>query len=308
MIIDAQVHVWYSDRPSRPWDPSYRVAYRDNQSFLQHAGQTNSPEMARAEMAAAGVDAALLTSLGIYGWDIEHELRAAEADPGAFQVVGVVDHLSSDVKAHIAASARRGLRGVRLLELRDPARIARREFDRVLEACSDLGLIVVLPMTYPPNHALRDLFRRFGDVFFLFNHLATGYAPPILGFRPPDPFEHLGTILELAQIKNVGLKLTGAPALSSEPYPFRDIWKPVVEIVRTYGADRIAWGSDYTRTAGLHSYWESVHYLGAIPELAEEERQLLYAGTVIRRTGWRPVRVRILDAAESAAAVEDSAP
>jgi L-fuconolactonase len=290
MIIDAQVHVWYSDRPSRPWDKSYRVAYRDKRSFLQHAGQTNSPEMAKAEMAAVGVDAAFLTSLGVYGWDIEHELQAAEADPGVFQVVGVVDAAAPDVKAHVAASAERGLRGVRLLELRDPARVARGEFDRVLEACSDLGLIVVLPMVYPLNPALSGLFRRFGDVFFLFNHLATGYAPPILGFRPGDPFGHLSMILELAQIRNVGLKLTGAPALSAEPYPFRDIWRPVAEIVRTYGADRIAWGSDYTRTAGLHSYWEGAHYLGEIPGLADEERQLLYGGTLIKRTGWQPGR------------------
>ena len=288
MIIDVQVHVWYSDRPSRPWDPSYRATYREKQSFLQHAGQSNGPEMAKLEMAEAGVDAALLTSLGIYGWDIEHELQAAEANPGVFQVVGVVDQFSPGVKAHIAASAERGLRGVRLLELRDPARIARREFDRVLEACSDLGLIVVLPMVYPLNLELCELFRRFGDVFFLFNHLATGYAPPILGFRPSDPFERLDTILELAQIKNLGLKLTGAPALSREPYPFRDIWDPVVEIVRTYGADRVAWGSDYTRTAGLHSYRQGVDYLREIPQLAEEEKQLLYAGTVIQRTGWRP--------------------
>jgi L-fuconolactonase len=288
MIIDAQVHVWYSDRPSRPWDPSYRVTYRERQSFLQHAGQTNTSEMAKVEMAEAGVDAALLTSLGIYGWDIEHELQAAEADPGAFQVVGVVDHRASDVQAYLAASARRGLRGVRLVELRDPPRVARGEFDRVLGACSDLGLIVVLPMTYPPNRALRDLFQRFGDVFFLFNHLATGYAPPILGFRPPDPFEHLDTILELAQAKNVGLKLTGVPALSKKQYPFRDIWDPVVDIVRTYGADRIAWGSDYTRTAGLHSYWQGVHYLGEIPDLSDEEKRLIYAGTVTHRTGWQP--------------------
>jgi predicted TIM-barrel fold metal-dependent hydrolase len=112
MIIAAQIHVWYSDRPSRPWDPSYRVTYREKQSYLQHAGQTNSREMARVEMAEAGVNAALLTSHGIYGWDIEHELQAAEADPGVFQVVGVVDHVSPDVKDHVATSAARGLRGV----------------------------------------------------------------------------------------------------------------------------------------------------------------------------------------------------
>jgi L-fuconolactonase len=290
LILDVQVHTWYSDRPSRPWDPAYRETYREKQSYLQHAGQTNSPEMIETEMAEAGVDGALLTALGIYGSNIELELETAERDPRRFQVVGVVDHLADGLAEHLERAQSRGLRGVRMLEMRDPDRVARGEFDALLRACSDLHLVVVLPLVHPVNRGLVELIARYPDVFFYFNHLGTGYAPPIVGFRPEKPFEHLDAILELAGVPNIGLKLTGAPALSAERYPYRDIWPPLVTLITAFGADRISWGSDYTRTAGLCSYWEGTHYLGEIPELSQDQRDLLYAGTLQQRTGWHPDR------------------
>jgi L-fuconolactonase len=288
IILDAQVHTWYSDRPSRPWAREYRETNRDKRSYLQHAGQTNSPDMVLAEMAEAGVDGALLTALGIYGTSIDLELETAERDPDRFQVIGVVDHLAVDVAGSLAEAKTRGLRGIRTLAMRDPARVSRREFDPLLQACSDLHLVVMLPMTHPLNPRLPDLFRRYPDVFFYFNHLATGFAPPIVGFRPEDPFQHLAAVLELAEVRNVGLKLTGAPALSAESYPFRDIWPAIVQLVDVFGADRISWGSDYTRTAGLYSYWESTHYLAEIPGFSDEQRALLYGEALALRTGWRP--------------------
>ena len=58
-LVDAQIHTWLSDRPSRPWVRSYRRQHRDKLPYLLHAGQTNTTEMALVEMAEAGVDAAL---------------------------------------------------------------------------------------------------------------------------------------------------------------------------------------------------------------------------------------------------------
>jgi len=286
IVLDAQVHAWFSDRPSRPWMPEYRETHRDLRSYLQHAGQTNSPDMVVTEMAEAGVDGALLTPVGVYGTDVEFELAAAEREPERFQVIGVVDHLAPDIAEHLARSRSRGLRGVRMISMREPDRLARGEFDPVLRACGDLDLVVMLSLAHPLDPQLPELFRRYSDVFFYLDHLGTGFAPPILGFRPEAPFEHLATVLELAELANVGVKLTGAPALSSERYPFRDIWTPIVRLVNAFGADRVSWGSDYTRTAGLCSYWEGTHYLAEIPDFSEEQRTLLYGGTLAMRTGW----------------------
>lgn len=288
IVLDAQVHSWYSDRPSRPWVAGYRAAHRELRSYLQHAGQTNSPEMVVEEMAEADVDGALLTPVGVYGTDIALELDAAERDPARFQVIGLVDHLSAGVAEHLALSAKRGLRGVRMIPMREPDRVARGEFDRVLRVCSDLGLVCMLSLKHPLDPQLPELFRRFPNVFFYVDHLGTGYAPPILGFRPPNPFEHLAAVLELAAIPNVGIKLTGAPSLSFEDYPYRDLWAPILDLIRAYGPERVSWGSDYSRVAGLCSYWQGRHYIEEIPGLGADQLALILGETLIARTGWDP--------------------
>lgn len=283
--IDAQIHVWYSDRPSRPWSPHYRRDNKERQSFLQHAGQTNSPEMAEAEMAEAGVDGALLTALGIYGTSLDLEMAAAARAPDRFQVIGTVDPHMDGLADHLEGLRSKGLRGLRIPELRSVERVKSGAFDRVMQLCSDLKFVVMLPAV---NTALPDLFRRFPDVFFFFNHLGTGLAPPIVGFRPEKPFEKLHQVLELADHANVGIKMSGAPALSKEEFPFRDIWPALRQVIAGFGAERVAWGSDYTRTAGLHSYWEGTHYLAELPDLNQEQLALIYGETLLRRTGWAP--------------------
>lgn len=287
-ILDAQVHSWYSDRPSRPWIPGYRKTHRDLPTYLIHAGQTNSPEMVLTEMDEAGVDGALLTPVGTYGTNLDMELEAAEGHPDRFQVIGLVDHLSPAVGQDIQAAARRGLRGVRMIGMREPARVARREFDAVLDTCAELGLVVMLSISHPLDPQLPELFRRHSGVVFYLDHLGTGFAPPILGFRPEHPFEHLDSVTGLADIPNVCLKLTGAPSLSAEAFPFRDIWEPVKELVSAFGADRVSWGSDYTRVAAFCSYWEGVQYLREMRAFSDEELGLIYGQTLMQKTGWSP--------------------
>lgn len=286
-VVDAQVHAWLSDRPSRPWSVQYRVDFRDKPSYLQHAGQTNSPEMALREMAEVGVDRALLTPPGVYGSDIELELEAAELYPSRFKVIGLLDHLDPNLRAHLEASKERGLRGIRMLEMREPDRLERREFDHALQIAADLDLFVMFSLAHPIHPLLRDLVVSNPRTSFFIDHLGTGFAPPILGFRPANPFEHLKAIIEVAELQNVSLKLTGGPSLSFEAYPFRDIWQPVVSLVKAFGTERVAWGSDYTRTAPLFSYWDSVNYLKEIPAFSEEQLELLYGESLLQRMNWR---------------------
>jgi L-fuconolactonase len=288
-VIDAQIHAFYSDRPSRPWVPEFRPQYiPDRPSYLQHAGQTNSPDMVLAEMADVQVDASLLVPVGMYGTSVELELDATERHPDHFRVAGLIDHLAPDLGEDLEASRARGLVGVRILEMREPERVARGEFDDALGLCADLGLVVMLSLRHPLDARLVALFERYAGVFFLIDHLGTGYAPPILGFRPEKPFEHLDAVLDLARYPNIGLKLTGAPSLSVEPYPFKDIWQPVVRLIEAFGAERVYWGSDYSRTAALHSYHEGRYYLADIPGLSPEQLALVYGEALANQLGWHP--------------------
>lgn len=281
--IDAQVHIWYSDRPSRPWSPAYRQANRDRQSYLQHAGQTNSAAMAIEEMGEAGVDGALLAALGVYGASLDLEIDACATHPDLFRFVGVVDPAAADLADRLSAMTARGMVGLRIPEMRDAASILAGAFDPLLRVADDLALTLHLPAA---NAALPVIARRFPNIFIYLNHLGTGLAPPIVGFRPADPFAHIDAIAQLAALPNIGLKLTGAPALSRGPYPFRDVWAPLLRLIGAFGADRMSWGADYTRTAGLLSYREGVDYLAEIDGLATEQLEWLYAGTLLRRTRW----------------------
>lgn len=281
--LDAQIHIWFSDRPSRPWWPGYRLANRDRPSYLQHAGQSNSVEMALAEMEEAGVDGALLATLGVYGNDVDLELDACARFADRFRFVGVVDPQMPDLPRHVERLKAQGLVGLRVPEMRSAERVLSGEFDSLLAACDNLQIGLHLPAA---NAALPQIADRYAGILFCLNHLGTGLAPPIVGFRTQSPFEDLPRIMELARHRNIALKLTGAPALSLEDYPYRDIWQPIGALISEFGADRIFWGSDYTRTAGLLSYRQGVDYLAEMPDLSAEQLALLYGGALAAHIGW----------------------
>lgn len=285
--IDAQIHIWLTDRPGRPWDPDYRARYRDAPSFLQHAGQSNSAANALEEMAAAGVDGAVLTTLGVYGASNEMELDACRAYPGKFCAVGVADPLAPGLAHSLHEQQSRGLRGIRIPALRSAESWMDPAFHPLLQLCDDLRLTVMLPSV---NAALATCLPRYPNAFFFLNHMGTGLAPPIVGYREAQPFARLPEILALARLPNLGLKLTGIPALSCEDFPFRDVWPPVRAALGAFGAERLVWGSDYTRTAGLHSYHDAAHYLAAMDGLAEPDLRAIMGATICERLGWHPDR------------------
>jgi L-fuconolactonase len=275
-----------SDRPRRPWDPGYRAAHRDKLSYLLHAGQTNSTEMVLTEMAEVGVDRAVLSPIGVYGNDNSYELEGAATYPTKFGVVGWIDYRADDVEQQLAGLLAQGVLGLRIPDLRDDARHERGQFDRVLAACSDLKCTISLSISHPISKRLLAALAHYADLNFVIDHLGTGIAPPVLGNLPPDPFEHLPAVLGLARLKNVHVKLTGAPALSRELFPFRDIWQPIHRILEAFGPSRVMWGSDYTRTSGLYSYWDGTHYLHEITGIDAADLALLYGGTLRRVFGW----------------------
>ncbi|GAA0965666.1 amidohydrolase family protein [Acrocarpospora macrocephala] len=288
-ILDAQIHCWRTDHPTRPWVKEYRPGQLPSgrNQFLIHAGQSADPETVLIAMAEVGVDGGILTPVGVYGEQSDFELTAAARFPRKFGVVGWIDHLAGDVEDQLAADAGRGLLGVRILGLREPGRHERGEFTRVLGACRALGLAVAFSLAHPVDPRLVAVLREYGDLRFMIDHLGVGLAPPLLGAaRPERPWEHLDAVLGLAEIPNVSLKLTGAPSLSSELFPFRDLWDPIRRLLDAYGVDRVMWGSDFTRTNGLHSYWEGTHYLSHIPGLDTDALSLLYGGTLRSLLGW----------------------
>jgi predicted TIM-barrel fold metal-dependent hydrolase len=96
----------------------------------------------------------------------------------------------------------------------------------------------------------------------------------------------------------VAIKFSGAPTLSQEEYPYDDAWEQLRSMVDAFGADRLVWGSDYTRMrVGERSnevipraewattYLDSVCFVRDTDVLSGEEKEALLGGTIRRLLG-----------------------
>ena len=85
-------------------------------------------------------------------------------------------------------------------------------------------------------------------------------------FRPPVPADvwaDLPKLLDLARFPNVRVKVSGACTMSHQPFPYDDIWQPVLRVIDAFGLDRCMWGTDWTRTIKMLTYEAG---RGAIPQ------------------------------------------
>jgi predicted TIM-barrel fold metal-dependent hydrolase len=65
--------------------------------------------------------------------------------------------------------------------------------------------------------------------------------------RDNAAFAALPELIALAKYPNVAVKASGAPAYSSEPYPYSNIHPYIRQMYDAFGPDRMFWGTDITR-------------------------------------------------------------
>jgi predicted TIM-barrel fold metal-dependent hydrolase len=112
-------------------------------------------------------------------------------------------------------------------------------------------------------------------------------------FHPPppkEPWAELPKVLELAQHDNVRIKISGACTLSHQPFPYEDIWDPVMRIIDTFGLDRCMWGTDWTRATELLTYEQGVRPFRETTRLSDGDRAKLMGGTLEKVYRWSPSR------------------
>lgn len=262
-IIDSQLHVWGPDSAEWPWtDPSdewTRIPLHVSYDAMIDA------------MDSVGVDAAVLVALKIYGWDNRYALTAAEHYPGRFRVVGRINPLGPDPRGDVVTFARHPAAvGVRVLPLSSHEIELFRSggYEPILSAAEETGLAVCF-LAHRVFDELGTIAELHPDLQIVIDHLGLVAPPPRDG---SDGFAELGAVLELARHPNVALKLSGAPALSREAFPFGDLWPHIDKIIGAYGVERVMWGSDWTRVPNA-SYQESVRFLAESKVLTEGQKQ-----------------------------------
>ena len=273
-VIDVQVHAYEHNHPARPW-----------------AGQLHGPESANgqemvAAMNAVGVDAAIIVStFNLYRYDPGYALEMYAAWPDRFRVVRPIDITDPAIEESVAEWARtKGAVGVRIM-LRDelPSDPSDPRLNRAFAAAGKQGL----PVNFLCWGRLDDgmeLVRRNPDTVIVIDHLGLlqpNQPPPLA-----EPWSDLPKLLALAAHENVRVKISGACTLSREPFPYDDIWDPVLRIIDAFGGDRCMWGTDWTRTSGMLTYEQAVAPFRDTKRLSDGDKAKLMGGTLEKVYKW----------------------
>lgn len=275
-IIDVQVHAYEHNHPARPW--AGHIAGPDH---------VTGDEMVRA-MNAVGVDAAILVSpFSLYRYDASYAIQVYAAHPTRFRLIKPVDTANAAVAEVIAEwKAAPGTVAIRVfLNQETSADPADPGINRALAAAAKSSLPVNLACSGRLEQ-VGGLAARNPDTVLVVDHL--GLAQPFHPPAPAEPWANLPKLLALAAYPNVRVKISGACTLSHEPYPYNDIWEPVLRIIEAFGIDRCMWGTDWTRATELLTYEQGVRPFRETHRLSDGDRAALMGGTLEKVYQWGP--------------------
>ena len=242
-IIDIHPHVIATDNVRYPLQP-----LGGQQSTWSRDRPTTHDMMVKAMDEAGVAKSAIVQASTAYGHDNSYVAEAIAAHPKRFTGVFSVDMLATDNVAKMKLWLARGFSGLRLFTTGStmPGQATWFDDPRTFPAwqyVADHGVPVCMQMTPQGFPQLRALIERFPKVRIILDHLAR----PQLVDGPPFAADR--EFFALARYPNVFLKLTPinvSPADWGKATPQSFFG----ELIKVYGANRIAWGSNFPATAG----------------------------------------------------------
>jgi predicted TIM-barrel fold metal-dependent hydrolase len=275
-IIDSQVHAYERNTPARPWHA------------VLHGPEEVTGDQMVAAMDAVGVDGALLVSpFTMYQYDASYALEVYARHPGRFGLIKPVDPTDPAVADTIANwKATKGTVAIRLMLNRgmsgDPADPG---LNHVLATAAKVGFPVNM-LVWGRLDQATALAARNPDTQIVIDHI--GLQQPFSPPPPAEPWADLPSVLKLAALPNVAIKISGACTLSLQPFPYNDIWDPLARIFDAFGLDRCLWGTDWTRAVELLTYEQGVAPFRMTSRLSDSDKAMLMAGALTRVYNWAP--------------------
>jgi L-fuconolactonase len=246
MVIDIHPHVVSPDAKRYPLAP-----LGGKQSAWSRERPTTYQALIQG-MDEAGVDkAAIVQTSTAYGYDNGYAADAVTAVPSRFTGVYSIDILAPDAIKTFDYWLARGCSGMRLFTtgstMSDQATwFADPKTYPFWEHASAKGIPVCMQMQQAGLPLLRQIMDRFPKVTIILDHLAR--AP----FEDGPPYHRAGEFLQLVRYAQVYLKITPfnvTPTSWGKGTPDTFFAK----LVDTFGASRIAWGSNFPNSPGTVS-------------------------------------------------------
>ena len=270
-IIDIHPHIISDDEKRYPPAPLFGKRSDWSQE------RPNTVEALIAAMDEAGVaKAAVVHSSTTYGFDNSYVVDGCNQYKDRLIAVGSVDMLADDVQAVIKNWADKGLAGLRIFtggstKDFDPSELDNPKSFKAWEMLAELKLPMCIqtgPIGLPQ---VRMLAEKFPSVNIILDHLA---RPDVL---EGPPYAKCAGLFELADLPNITMKLT--------PRIFGDVKKEKASaetffprVVEAFGAQRLAWGSNFPTSTGTLSEILATAEQG-LACLSEEDRAWIFGKT-----------------------------
>ncbi|HET7875106.1 MAG TPA: amidohydrolase family protein [Methylomirabilota bacterium] len=274
LIVDAQVHVWAADTPSRPWPPG--------RAHQAHRPQPLSKDELLREMNGAGVDRVVIVPPSWEGDRNDVALEAARLHPDRFAVMGRLPLERPESRGRLADWKKQpGMLGLRFTfhtTLQRPW-LTDGTADWLWPAAERHGLPVMIfvPGSLPQVGPIAE---RHPGLRLVIDHLALRMEA-----KDDAAFADLPDLLALARYPNVAVKASAMPCYSSEPYPYRGIHKYLRQVFDAFGPRRMFWGTDLTRLPCTYRQAVSL-FTEELPWLGGGDRDWVMGRGVSQWLGW----------------------
>lgn len=228
-------------------------------------------------MDVAGVaKAAVVHSSTTYGFNNDYVTDACAQYPDRLLAVGSVDILEPDAPAVIRSWVKRGLGGLRLFtggstKDFDPTELGDFRSFPAWELCGGLGLPMCIQTGPVGLPQVIELAKRFPNVNIILDHLG---RPDVTDGMP---YMAAKSLFELASIENIYLKLT--PRIMDDSRKGKASPETLFpKLVETFGARRLAWGSNFPTSPGTLSEILSTAK-DCLKMLSQEDQGWIFAKT-----------------------------
>jgi predicted TIM-barrel fold metal-dependent hydrolase len=284
VIIDSQVHLWEAHRPDRPWpaDQIGKPSFVAVPGARPHRAEPLAAEELIAMMNRIGIDRAVIVPPSPVGDSNDTALEAVERFPQRFAVMGRFNPDADGARERLETWLDQpGMLGIRMTFYKPHwARwLTPGAVDWFWSGCERLN-IPLMALAPGLMNEIAALAERHPRLTIILDHMARKSA-----LRDEECFADLNEMLALASFPNIAIKASSLPCYTNDTYPFVRLTPYLQRTFEAFGADRIMWGSDFTRLPC--SYLECLdHMRRELPFLSDDDRANVLGGTAAKLLRW----------------------
>ncbi len=235
-IIDAQVHIWAPETPERP--------YAKEDASKPHRPVPLSYEGLLCEMAAAGVNRAILVPPSWEGYRNDYALEAAQKHPERFAVMGKVPLNDPASKPLLATWLQQpGMLGFRISFRHSGTHswLDDGTADWFWSDCEryDIPVMIFAPFAVAQIGRVAE---RHPGLRVIVDHMGLNVR-----WKGKDLAPGVDVLLKFARLPNVAVKASCLPCYVDEPYPYPTLHPQIKRTVDAFGPQRIFWGTDLSQ-------------------------------------------------------------